>query len=565
MAGTSGNESSESPPVNGAKPDPLVGRVLAGRYDILRLLGEGGMGRVYEGRQRALDRPVAVKCIHRHFLSTEAIIVRFMEEARVASQLVHPNIVKIYDFGRTDGPDQQTFFLVMELLTGALLGQVIAREAPLPLGRVYSITVQILSALGEAHAHGVTHRDAKPDNIVLEPIGTRGERVKIIDFGVAKVHGSPGVTSAGQFVGTPHYMPPEQIRGEAAEVSSDLYAAGVTLFQLITGRLPFDAGTVTGVLEQQLYAPRPDPRDIVGTACPDALAEVCLRALHVDPARRFDSADVFSEALDLALSEVLPPKSFRNPYAQWPSEVSWPRPPASAPRNMAPSEPPPSSGDEAHPFALTRPAQQQPPLSGSGQGPSRIADLSVAERIERTADAELRAGRIDSAVSELQRGLALGRCWVEAGDLEIGGAALGVFGRKLGVLMREVGRLDDSERVLRAALEHTDPDEMGRARVLAELAATLAERGRIGDAEAYRVDALRIASAGRDRELTARLRRLAQSFAIAVATRRPVSDRPSTGSSPGDSSPPRRSEWRVKGSAGEATPFETSPTERRRR
>jgi serine/threonine-protein kinase len=560
------------------RTDPLVGRVLAGRYDIVRLLGEGGMGRVYEGRQRALDRPVAVKCIHRHFLSTEQMLVRFMEEARVASQLVHPNIVKIYDFGRTDGPEQPTFFLVMELLAGEHLGTVIQREAPMPLGRVYSVIVQILSALGEAHAHGVTHRDAKPDNVVLSAAG-RGERVKIIDFGVAKVHGSPGVTSAGAFVGTPHYMPPEQIRGETAEVSSDLYAAGVTLFYMITGRLPFDAPTILGVIEQQLYAPRPDPRATVGARCPDALAAVCLRALHVDPKQRFASADEFSEAIEAALANVLSPASLRNPYSVATFDAA--NVPPSGPRSARPSEPSNPQSSSNRPFPLTRmhdttqasslptttglPPPPSTPSSEIRPRPSRLADISLAERIERTAEAELEAGRHDSAAAEFGRGLALGRCWFEAGDLEIGAAASTVFGRKLGALMRDMGRLEDSERVLRTALGHTEPEEASRARVLAELAATLAERGRVGAAEGYRVEALRIAAAGRDRELTARLRRMAQSFAIAVATRRPVSDHP-----PPDApraapaaQEPRWSEWRVRPGTDEPSSEELELRRRR--
>src|SRR5260221_7459963 len=137
----------ENHPITQPALDPLLGRVLAGRYEIHGLLGEGGMGRVYHGRQRALDRPVAIKCIHPHLLSSEPILIRFFEEARVASQLVHPNIVKIYDFGRTEPPDPPTFFLVMELLSGPGLAAVISRSGPLPLVRVRSILLQGLSAL----------------------------------------------------------------------------------------------------------------------------------------------------------------------------------------------------------------------------------------------------------------------------------------------------------------------------------------------------------------------------------------------------------------------------------
>ncbi len=496
--------------------DPLVGRALAGRYDIQRLIGEGGMGRVYEGRQRALDRPVAVKCIHPSLLATETMLVRFMEEARVASQLVHPNIVKIYDFGRSDPSSTPTFFLVMELLTGPDLGTVIREQGPLPVARTYGILKQVLSALGEAHARGITHRDAKPDNVILEPTVGGGERVKIIDFGIAKVHGGRGVTAVGQFVGTPQYMPPEQIRGESAEVSSDLYAVGITLFQMLTGRLPFEGETVTEVLEQQLYSERPDPRRFAAPAtCPDGLAEVCLRALHADMRERFQTADAFAEALDEAVADVLPPRSRRSPYP-----------------------PPPSSPTRTRPSSIPPPGSIPPPVSGP-----RLADITVAQRIERAADAEIHAGRLDAAIAELRRGLAIGRCWLEAGDVEIGGVALTLFGRKLGAALRVVGRLEESERVLRSALEHTEAMDPSRAYVLTELATTLAERGRIGDAEACRVEALRISASFSDRELTAKLRRLAQSFAIAVASHHAVPHEVRR------SSPipmPRHSEWRVR-------------------
>jgi serine/threonine protein kinase len=538
--------------------DPLVGRVLAGRYDILRLLGEGGMGRVYEGRQRALDRPVAVKCIHPHLLATEHMVVRFMEEARVASQLVHPNIVKIYDFGRSDPSDSPTFFLVMELLSGPDLGSVITDSGALPLPRTYSILKQVLSALGEAHARGVTHRDAKPDNVILEPTVGGGERVKIIDFGIAKVHGARGVTSVGQFVGTPQYMPPEQIRGESAEVSSDLYAVGVAMFQMLTGQLPFQGDSVTEILEQQLYAARPDPREVAaGRSCPAAVAEACLRALDLEPTRRFLSADAFSEALDLAVAAVLPLRSRRSPYPPAPASSV---PPHSADRRVLtgalPTMSEGSSVQLGEPFVKSpssyppadsvsaRSSAPPPPRSGT-----RIADITVAERIEHQADRDVCAGRRDAAAAGLRRGLAIGRCWLEAGDIELGSAALTVFGRKLGAVLRDVGRLDESERVLRSALEHTEPNEAGRGHVLAELSTTLAERGRVGDAEACRVEALRIASTAGDRDLTARLRRLAQSLALAVGAYGARAATAQEAEPKGDPIP-RSSEWRFKTESG---------------
>jgi len=444
--------------INPIGTDPLLGRVLAGRYEISGLLGEGGMGRVYQGRQRTLDRPVAIKCVHPHLLSSETVVVRFLEEARVASQIVHPNIVKIYDFGRTTPPDPPTLFLVMELLTGPDLGSVIASGGPLPLVRVRSIMLQVLAALGEAHARGVTHRDAKPDNVILEPTVSGCERAKLIDFGIAKVHGAPGVTAVGQFIGTPCYMPPEQIRGERTEVSADLYSVGITLFQMITGRLPFHGGSLMAVLEQQLYAKRPDPRDVAPEVeCPASLAAVCMRAIDADPKNRYETADLLAEALEESFAEVLPLESRRSPYPApprssrsretLPPEKQSQRPSAAPPlfanESQRPSSMPPSLGTESQPpsamppprdeesgrhsaapprdpfideideaagtfggiLSIPRPSRTPLPIPVSEQG----ADLGVAEAIERTADAALSEGNLERAENVLRAGLELGQ------------------------------------------------------------------------------------------------------------------------------------------------------------
>jgi serine/threonine-protein kinase len=480
------------------------------------------MGRVYEARQRALDRRVAVKCIHPHLLATDHMVVRFMEEARVASQLVHPNVVQIYDFGRTQPSEGGTLFIVMELLSGKNLSTVIADEAPFPMARTHAILRAILSALGEAHARGITHRDAKPENVILEPTpgradgrgDGRGERVKIIDFGIARVHGARGVTSVGQFIGTPHFMPPEQIRGEPAEVSSDLYAVGVTLFQMLTGRLPFDAGTVTGVLEQQLYAPRPDPRDVAPEgACPPALAEVCLRALDVDRARRYPTADAFAEALDGAVLRSQPPRRRR-------STAPPPGPVATASTGIV------------DPFDVPaqRPISVPPPASGV-----RGVSLEAGERIERVARAALASGQHDLAIRELERGLRMGAEAFRMGDAPLGRSAITVFGRLLGVALRECGRLEASAQALREALPHSEGDAHARARLLMELTRSLAMAGLLEDAEAARVQALRLASDLSDPVLRADLRRLAQSVA-------PPGQRVPSAPAPA----PRRSEWRFR-------------------
>jgi hypothetical protein len=369
----------------------------------------------------------------------------------------------------------------------------------------------------------VTHRDAKPDNVILEPTLGGGERVKVIDFGIAKVHGARGVTGVGHFVGTPQYMAPEQIRGEKVEVSADLYAVGITLFQMLTGRLPFEGDSVTKVLEQQLFAPRPDPRDVFPSAeYSPLLSEVCRRALHVNPEERYATADAFAEALESAVADVVPPRSRRNPY----------------------SAPPPPNALRSSDSGTRRAAKVAPSRS---EFASPDAD-AVAEAILGTAEAAVLAGHPESALAEVRRGMVLGQRWVDCGESLAGGALLAALGHKLGAILREVGRLEESERELERALGFVHGDTLVRARLLTEMAETRSECGRASEAEASRLEALRIASAHDDRELQARLRRLAQSLALAVASRRAVTPNPER---PSSEPPPRVSEWRVKPDLGE--------------
>jgi hypothetical protein len=411
--------------------------------------------------------------------------------------------------------------------------------------RVRTIMLQMLSALGEAHARGITHRDAKPDNVILEPTISGCERVKLIDFGIAKVHGAPSVTAVGQFIGTPCYMPPEQIRGERIEVSADLYSVGVTLFQMLTGKLPFVGGTLMAVLEQQLYAKRPDPREVApNIECPASLATVCMRAIDADPARRYSTADLLAEALEDAFAEVLPAESRRSPFPAPPRSTSRPRIASlGIADTLRPSAAPPSSGDEPEPLwsslrhgdlpdfgpeladvdvLLHEPAMAKTPRAWKIPLPADReaggADLCVAEGIEHAADDAVRQGDLARAEEILASGLELGQGWLVAGEREAAAAALVVFGRKLGVVLRRLDRLQQSEEALKTALEFADEHDVSRARVLVELVATLGDAGRVNEAESLRLEALRIATRHADRELTARLRRQAQSLALALAT-----------------------------------------------
>lgn len=291
--------------VKASPEDPLIGRTLPGGYVIFELIGVGGMGRVYRAEQVALSRTVAVKIIHPHLIGEENAAARFITEARAASRLNHPNSVGVIDFGKTE--DGQ-LYLVMEFLRGKDLARVLYEEGPLAFRRVVSILRQVLAALSEAHHIEIIHRDLKPENIILEPTRSGGDFVKVVDFGLAKIRVDsqmPGITSPGIVCGTPEYMSPEQGRGDPLDARSDLYAVGVILYQLLTGRIPFEAESPTQVVLMHLSQEPQDPRDIAPERrIPDSLVDVCLRALTKSPDTRYENADAFSDALSQALAIV---------------------------------------------------------------------------------------------------------------------------------------------------------------------------------------------------------------------------------------------------------------------
>jgi serine/threonine-protein kinase len=230
-----------------------------------------------------------------------------MTEARAASRLNHPNVVSVFDFGRTSPAENAPLFLAMELLTGPSLADVLtASGGPLPPARVANILRQALAALGEAHHLGITHRDVKPGNIVLRQ--QRGsEHVTVIDFGVARITTERGMTERGRLLGTPHYMAPEMILANAAGPSVDLYAVGIILFEMLTGRVPFDDPSPMNVCVKHASAPRPDPRTLV-VGLPDALAVVCMRAIAVDVDARYPDAQALAEAISNAVSAPMTPR-----------------------------------------------------------------------------------------------------------------------------------------------------------------------------------------------------------------------------------------------------------------
>lgn len=285
--------------------DQLVGQTLPGGYQVLDLLSVGGMGRVYRAEQRALRRTVAVKVIHPHLLSDENSIVRFMTEARAASQLNHPNSVSVIDFGKTE--DGQPY-LVMEFLRGKDLARVAYEQGPLPFPRIANVLQQVLQALAEAHELQIVHRDLKPENILLEPMRRGGDFVKVVDFGLAKLKAdpdSPNVTMPGIVCGTPDYMAPEQGRGDPIDGRSDLYGLGVVLFQLLTGRLPFESENPTQVVLMHLSNPMPDPCEVAPDRnIPACMVQVVSKALQKKADDRYQDAIEFADALADAAAEL---------------------------------------------------------------------------------------------------------------------------------------------------------------------------------------------------------------------------------------------------------------------
>jgi tRNA A-37 threonylcarbamoyl transferase component Bud32/tetratricopeptide (TPR) repeat protein len=283
--------------------DALLGRVIADAYVIQELVGIGGMGRVYRAEQRALGRMVAVKVVHKHLLGDKDSVSRFYTEARAASSLNHPNSVSIFDFGRTD---DGMLYLVMEYLRGRDLARVIHDESSISLLRIVEIGIGVLGALGEAHARGVVHRDLKPENIILERLRGGTDLVKVVDFGLAKIRGvEPAEAARGLVAGTPDYMSPEQARALEVDGRGDLYALGVVLFELLTGRLPFIDDTPSKVMMRHVVDPVPDPRDIAPyRGFPDALVEIVLRALAKDPGERFKDADEMTQALQKVVNKL---------------------------------------------------------------------------------------------------------------------------------------------------------------------------------------------------------------------------------------------------------------------
>lgn len=309
------------------------GTTIQGRYRIDRKVGEGGMATVFVGRDLLLNRDVAVKVLRPQYAADPQFRLRFRREAQAAAGFSHPNIVDIYDVGETAGAP----WFVMAYVPGQTLKEVIAAEAPFHPDDVAGLLQQLCSALDYAHERGYVHRDVKPQNTLVDPDG----HAIVVDFGIAKGLADADLTHTGAGLGTVHYLSPEQAAGQAAAPASDIYAAGVVAFEMLTGRLPFDADTPVGVAMRHLHEPPPAPSDLL-PSIPPAVDAIVLRALDKDPARRFASAGAFARAMTY-WRQYRPPAVQADPGATVPLGLAGPRtlpPSAAVPAARGRGEPP---------------------------------------------------------------------------------------------------------------------------------------------------------------------------------------------------------------------------------
>ncbi len=286
--------------------DSLIGRTIANNFRLVKRIGAGAMGRVYQAEQLSLGKMVAIKVLRHELMADEKLVRRFELEARTASAVSHPNLIETFDCGRDLKLDLA--YIAMELLHGPDLAQVIAREAPLELQRSARIMDQVLAALEEAHENGIVHRDLKPGNIMLVPRRDDPEFVKVCDFGIAKIktaRARPNLTMAGLVFGTPEYMSPEQACGEDVDARTDLYAVAAILYQLVSGQLPFPAPSPTEVLARILRdePERPSLRGYV--TVPTAIENLILRGMSKDRDLRPQTAAEFRVALREAWSDIV--------------------------------------------------------------------------------------------------------------------------------------------------------------------------------------------------------------------------------------------------------------------
>jgi tRNA A-37 threonylcarbamoyl transferase component Bud32 len=307
-----------------AAGEHAVGHVLNDRYELIEKVGEGGMAVTYRAKDRLLDREVAVKCMREQFAADPEFAQRFRQEARAAANLSHLHIAGVYDTGSVNG----CHYLVMEFIEGENLKQRLRRGGPLGEPEALDIARQVAEALDAAHARGIVHRDIKPQNILIN----HGGEVKVTDFGIARAMYAPGDTDTGVIIGSAHYFAPEQARGEAAGPPADVYGLGCVLFEMLTGRPPFEGENPVAVAHMQIYDPPQRPRTFNPNISP-AVERVIMKCLEKDSTRRYASArelagDLANAAAEPTAEVVRPPSVAAAPSpvreaAPGPARANW--------------------------------------------------------------------------------------------------------------------------------------------------------------------------------------------------------------------------------------------------
>ncbi len=337
--------------------DPFIGRdILNGSFRILQKIGSGGMGAVYKAMELHNSRMVGVKILHPKLANRKDLVSRFGREARALSQLSHPNTVRVFLYGELE---DGALYIIMELLEGKNLNQTVRSEGPFPIARALPILIAACGALDEAHKAGIIHRDLKPENIFLVQNGELRDFPKLLDFGLAKVGerqmrpGSVILTQEGMVFGTPEFMSPEQAQGKTLAPASDVYSLAVILYEVLTGKLPFEAKSAMDYIQMHVTGkPIPLNQRVVGMSFPPLLEQVMDRALAKRDADRFASAADFAVAMQAVLqgATALPPGAF----------ASSPQPPPIA-------APPPPSGPTY--------------ASGAASGPAALPAASYAAAV----------------------------------------------------------------------------------------------------------------------------------------------------------------------------------------
>ena len=423
----------------GKPADPMLGRVVAGRYRLEARAGEGGMGVVYRARHVLIDRVVALKLIRPDLRGETHLRAWMLREARAANRVDHAHIIDIHDIGETE---EGELYLVMEYLVGTSLSSELAK-GPMTLSRGVDILEQMCAALARAHDLGVIHRDLKSDNILMTTRGGRKDFVKILDFGLAHLAMDPRLAPKGAVFGTPEYMSPEQARGEEAGPPSDLYALGVLFFEMLTGQLPFRSGDRETLLEMQRSSPPPKPSGIKPDILP-AAESIVLKLLEKERRKRFQDAHHLHEELK-ALQRALPSV----PWEVGQLGENAPPPPPPPPQSAGVIEWANRAGLFSRMVSRAYPGGNAPP--------------DVAQAISQVWDLASRATRLEGEVASHTRKLE---------SLERRGRALRAeIGRKVEELAHE------ESRVLRElAAEQTEANRLREAVSAAERGAMAARQ-----------------------------------------------------------------------------------------